>query len=320
MFLSQTIPAAARRRLLPKVVLPLWLPLFCIVTMWGQSPVTIPGDRPFPESLSSTSNGTLYIGSASDGMVFRAKPHADIAETWIAKGTGGLQRVLGVLADEKSGTLWVCSTHTTGEPTALKSFSLASGALRGSFAFPGGTGVCNDIAIGPSGFAFATDTMNGRILRLAPGGRDLEVWANDPRLVQADGLAFSGDFKNLYVNTFRTGHLFGIPVQTGGAAGSIFAIKTSRPLELPDGLRSIGDNQFLMIEGAGRLDKLTITGDTAKVEVLKEGFNGPTAVTPVHGTAWVIEGKLKYMNDPAFKTQDPGPFKAYPIHYQTVTK
>ena len=43
------------------------------------------------------------------------------------------------------------------------------------------------------------------------------------------------------------------------------------------------------------------------------GFNGPTAVTQVGKTAWVLEGKLKYMNDPKFKDQDPGPFKAYAV-------
>ena len=51
------------------------------------------------------------------------------------------------------------------------------------------------------------------------------------------------------------------------------------------------------------------------IDVLKDGFNGPTAVTRVGEIAWVLEGKLKYMNDPKFKDQDPGPFKAYAVPF-----
>ena len=70
-------------------------------------------------------------------------------------------------------------------------------------------------------------------------------------------------------------------------------------------------NTFLMIEGAGQLDKVTVTGTDAKIDVLKNGFNGPTAVTQTGKTAWVLEGKLNYMNDP--KLGDPGVFKVFPV-------
>jgi hypothetical protein len=62
---------------------------------------------------------------------------------------------------------------------------------------------------------------------------------------------------------------------------------------------------------------VTVEGDKAKIEVLKDGFNGPTAVTRVGDTAWVLEGKLKYMNDPKFKDQDPGPFKVYAVPFNS---
>jgi hypothetical protein len=78
-------------------------------------------------------------------------------------------------------------------------------------------------------------------------------------------------------------------------------------------MRALARNQFLLVEGVGQVDRVTIDGNNAKIEVLKAGFNGPTAVTQVGKTAWVLEGKLKYMNDPKFKDQDPGPFKAYAV-------
>jgi sugar lactone lactonase YvrE len=280
--------------------------------------VTVHEDKPFPESLSSSADGTLYIGSLAKGEVLKAAKGAATAEVWIKPGTNGLQRVLGVLADPKSGTLWVCSSKNPpqGAPTALKSFDLKTGAAKGSYDFPGDNALCNDIAIGPDGTAYATDTIVGSILRLKKGATALDVWAKDAKLAGIDGIAF-GDDSTIYINTVTTGHLFRIPIGKEGAAGDITQIEPSQALTQPDGMRPLGKNEFLLIEGAGRLDHVTIDGDKAMIEVLKDGFNGPTAVTRVGDTAWVLEGKLKYMNDPKFKDQDPGPFKVYAVPFHS---
>jgi hypothetical protein len=71
---------------------------------------------------------------------------------------------------------------------------------------------------------------------------------------------------------------------------------------------------MLLVEGAGRLDEVTINGDKAEIKVLKEGLIGPTAVTPVGGMAYVAEAKLNYRNDP--KLGDPGPFRAVGVPYK----
>jgi sugar lactone lactonase YvrE len=287
---------------------------FCLAAS-APTEVRIHDDRPFPESITSTSDGALIIGSLAKGMVFRAAPGAVTAEPWIHRGTNGLDNVLGVLADERSGTLWVCSFHQgdgPGEPTALKAFNLKTGAPKASYTFPGESGICNDIAVARDGTTYATDTMNGRILRLKRGAGALEVWVKDRRLASADGIVF-GDENTLYVNTFDSGHLFRIPVGADGKAGSIVRLRTSRLLTRPDGMRPLSDNEFLMIEGAGRLDRVVIEGDTAKIQVLKDGYKGPTSVTRVGNTAWVIEGKLNYIDDPKLKNRGPGPFNAYAV-------
>lgn len=280
--------------------------------------ITVHEDKPFPESLSSTADGTLYIGSLAKGEVLKAAKGASTAEVWIKPGANGLQRVLGVLADPKSGTLWVCSSKNPpgGAPTALKAFDLKSGAPKGSYDFPGDNTLCNDIAIGPDGAAYASDTIVGSINRLKKGAAAFDVWAKDAKLAGIDGLAFA-DNNTLVVNTVTTGHLFRVTVGKDGSAGDIVQIKPSRELTQPDGMRALGKGEFLLIEGAGRLDHVTVDGDNAKIEVLKDGFNGPTAVTRVGDTAWVLEGKLKYMQDPKLKDQDPGPFKVYAVPFHS---
>jgi hypothetical protein len=108
------------------------------------------------------------------------------------------------------------------------------------------------------------------------------------------------------VNNFFGGTLLRIPIGNDGAAGPVSEIKTSQPITRPDGMRSLRSNTFLLIEG-GHLDRLTIEGDDAKIEVLKDGFNGITAVTQTGNIAWVLAGK---MNPNAT-----GPAKVYAVPF-----
>jgi sugar lactone lactonase YvrE len=193
------------------------------LTLSAASPteITVHEDKPFPESLTSTSDGSLIIGSLAKGEVLRAARGAATAEPWIKPATAGLQRVLGVLADKGANTLWVCSSKLPQgtAPTALKTFDLKTGVPKSSFDFPGDNALCNDIAIGPEGTAYATDTTAARIMRLKKGATALDVWLKDDRLAGIDGIAF-GDNSTIYFNTVTTGHVFRVPVAKDGSAGS----------------------------------------------------------------------------------------------------
>lgn len=287
--------------------------------------ILIPGDHVFPESITGTSDGTLYIGSLADGAVFRAPAGAAAAEPFIAKGATDLLSVIGVLADEKSGTLFVCSsdlsmagiTIPTGKgPTSLKTFDLKTGAAKSSVPLPGAKAFCNDLAIGKDGAAYVTDSLNPVILRLKPGASSFEVWASDPRFggegFNLDGITFGGD-GNLYVNTYNTHRLFKIAVEPNGAAGAITELQPTQALEHPDGLRALGPGEFLMVEGAGRLDKIVVSGDKAAVEVLKDGYKVPVSVWQIGSDAWVLEGQLNLLFDPSKKGEKPSPFKVYAV-------
>jgi hypothetical protein len=131
-----------------------------------------------------------------------------------------------------------------------------------------------------------------------------------------DGIAF-GTGGNLYVDTYTPGELFRVDV-VRGTAGKVTKRKPSRPLTLSDAIRPIGNNEFLIIEGAGRLDRMRIQGDRAVIETLKDGYAVPTGVAVVGHTAWVSEGQLSYVFDPAKKDQTPNvPFHIYSVPLRT---
>jgi len=278
--------------------------------------ITFADARIFPESLTSTRDGTLYFGSLGQDAVYRATPKASKAEVFIAPKSNGLQSVLGVFADEKAGTLWVCASATGGRggaplvgQTALKAFNLKTGAFKASYPFPN-NGLCNDVAVAKDGTLYAADTTQGRVLRLKKGATALDVWASDPVvLATVDGLAILDDGA-LYANSVGQSTLMRIPIKADGSAGPIAKLEPSRPLQGPDGMRAVGKMTLLLVEG-GRLDEVTIRGDKAEVKVIREGMPGITAVTLTGKTAYVAEARLNERTT----TTEIAPFRAIGIPY-----
>jgi streptogramin lyase len=251
------------------------------------------------ENLTSSQDGTVYFGSTAKGTIYRAAPGAAQAEPWIQASTAGLTNVLGMLADDKTNTLWVCQNNTGGRggapvvgQTALRSFDLKSGAAKGTYPFPTNGGVCNDMAVSSDGTVYATESFGNSIHRLRPGATALDMWVTDAQLAAVDGVALLADGA-VYVNTFFGGRLFRIPVNADGSAGTIVAIEMSMPLSRPDGLRTVGPQTLIQAEGRGRLTEVTIKANRAEVRVLQEGLTAATGVTVVGNTALVLIERAK---------------------------
>ena len=285
------------------------------------APVGVP-DKSFPESVTSTSDGTLYVGSFNQGGV--TKISGGKAEQLVKPGAADSRSTLGVLADEKSGTLYVCSNDISAMGVAgpsdvkgawLKTFDLKSGAPKGSFALSDPKSFCNDIVVGADGTAYVSDSFAPFVYSLKPGGTSLATFATDPQLALAkdgvglDGIAIGAD-GNIYVTTFVPAKLFKIEIKDG-KAGAVTELKPSRPLDHADALRAHGGG-FLLIEGNGKLDKVTVKGNEATIDTIKEGLAEPVSVTQVGDVGWVAEGKLSYVIGDN-KGKDPGPFKLTPV-------
>src|SRR5207249_8864412 len=106
----------------------------------SRTEVTMADTGVTPENLTSSRDWTVYFGSTAKGTIYRAASGAARAEPWILASATGLTNMLGVLADDKTNTLWVCQNATSGRggapvvgQTALRAFDLKSGAAKGTY-------------------------------------------------------------------------------------------------------------------------------------------------------------------------------------------
>ncbi|OYW43994.1 MAG: hypothetical protein B7Z08_04200 [Sphingomonadales bacterium 32-68-7] len=286
------------------------------------SDIAINGSRVHPESITSDAAGNIYVGSVG-GTIYRALAGSRTAEPWIVPSTSnGLTSLFGVLADDGRGTLWACNNPPFGGPapagatSGLKAFDLRTGALKANYDFPGqGPFACNDIAVGPDGTTFATDTSGGRIFALAPGAGELTLFVASQALVGIDGIAFAGD-GTMYINNVRQHTVQRVLRAASGAYAGLTTLTLSQPINGPDALRPVAGNRFLQAEGPGnRVTYVDIEGDRAVITPVRTGLDSSPGVTHIGGVGYATEGKIGYLFDPALRDKSPDPFiiRAFPL-------
>jgi sugar lactone lactonase YvrE len=260
----------------------------------------LPGDKFYPESLSVAKDGTLYVGSLATAQVIKFAPQSTAAEVFLAPGV--VRSVAGVLVDDNESLLYLCdndlSPTAPGLPT-VRSFRLQDGAPAATYTFPGG-GFCNDLAFDGQRNLYVADSA-GKVLRLAKGSSTLAVWSTAPGLAPsspqgygADGITWDGQ-SSLYVNTFSDGRLLRIAINADGSAGAATQLEVAPALNSPDGMRLLDDGSLLLVEGAGRLTRVTVNGSAATATVLADSLNAPTSVVKYEQDAWISEGQLGHL-------------------------
>jgi len=142
--------------------------------------IPIPGMKAFPESITSTTDGTLYVGRVGDGGIVRVKPRTAESTIFIQPGASGSRSILGVFADQTSSTLWAYSNDLSalGGPatsndtgSALKGFDLKTGDGKRSVLLPGSHAFCNDITVDAKGSVYITDSAADSLVDGLPASR-----------------------------------------------------------------------------------------------------------------------------------------------------
>lgn len=253
--------------------------------------LVLPGDAYYPESITASADGTLYVPSLATGELVAYADGVTDPTVVLPAGTDGVAGITGVFADGED--LWLCSIDTTFQhPTELRRFG-RDGTSKARFALAADQ-LCNDITKDGAGNVYVADSFGGTVQRLTPDGQALETWVSDdvwkpvaPGAFALDGIAAD-----------HAGHLFvgkldeGLLLRFDLATRAVTTIEVSPPLASPDGLRVIDDHTLLVIEGVGRLTRLDLDGDRATGTVLADDLDQPTSVVVTRGSAWVSQGQI----------------------------
>lgn len=272
----------------------------------------------YPNGIAHAADGTLFVGSVSNGSVVRRGPGG--AWTVLFPGSDEVFSATSLRLDAPRGLLWGTSPDVMGllrpggalgrRGSRLFALDARTGEVRRVVLLPEGS-LANDITVAPDGGLYVTDSSRASVLYLRPGSERLETYVTDARFqakgpgmsaVGPAGIALAPDGRTLAVNTFGPGRLFLVRPGAAGAPPSVTEVALARRLENPDGMRFAPDGRLLVLEGAidsgdGRLVRIDVLGPSKgprPLEVLASGLESPVNLTVApDGRVWLTEARLR---------------------------
>ena len=270
---------------------------------------SLPGDTFFPEGVAALADGTVFVGSSTDGSIVKAaEPCSGGGVTTFAPSPVPRMGAVGLRADEARGVLWAChAVFDASLPARMDGYD--SSTPGSSWPRTSSRGAsCNDIAIDGDGNLFATDPIAHEIVFVAAGGGDLqharEALAGRFRVPAAAGTVQrerprlrpqEGDARG--VGNYSGNKLYRIPVLASGAPGTVEVVTINgEPVKGPDGIQWYKDGLLIVENTAGRVSHFTFDGaGVASREVLAQGLDFPATVAITKAGAWTCEAQTDHL-------------------------
>jgi sugar lactone lactonase YvrE len=171
----------------------------------------------WPEGMDyDPRSGNYYVGSVRHRTIAEVAPGRTPHELW-PRGQQGYGSVLGVRVDPKSNVLWATMsglnqmegrTPADSSIAALVRVRIADGVVERRWdlpAIPGGH-VLGDLAVGPRGDVWVTDSNEPVLYRLRPGA-DTLARVTHPLFRSLQGMAPTPDGRALYIADYSHGLL-----------------------------------------------------------------------------------------------------------------
>jgi Cu-Zn family superoxide dismutase len=258
----------------------------------------LPGDAVFPESAGvDPATGDAYVGSLADGALYRLSTAAG-AQLWSAGGQDGRGSVAGVKVDT-GGRLWAAG----GYDGTLWVYDLSGRALLARLDVGARPSCVNDIAFGPDGAAYVTDSLVPVLFRAAGEPLALEAWVDLagqgvpwPDGLNLNGIVLTADARHLVACQTNLGRFWRVELASGRVQE---AALDGGPLPHCDGLARSGSTLYVAVNARNLLAVVDLSEDGAsgRLRALRscETFAFPTAVAVHAGQLLVVNGQLDKM-------------------------
>jgi sugar lactone lactonase YvrE len=260
----------------------------------GTERYVLPGEQVFPEGVTYRSDtGDFYVGSTTDGTVFRGNVEGDSkrTEVFLEPGTDGRKTAIGMEVDAE-GRLFIAG----GDTGEIFVYDTESGDLVRRSSTPEAEATfLNDVAVTPEGDAYFTDSMRPVLFRVPATGEGVsepEPWLNfeGTPLEYEEGFNLNGidateDGRYLIVVQSNTGELFRIDTESKDVVEIDLGGET---LTNGDGLLLDGGTVYVLRNQQELIVPVELSGDYTSGEA-GEGFTDPSFATIAkHGGRLVV--------------------------------
>jgi sugar lactone lactonase YvrE len=256
--------------------------------------------------------GVFYVSEVTGGEIHRGTAQHARAEQWLAgDGTDGRYTARGITVD-RAGRVYVAGGPNglgTGRPDLW--VYAPDGTLLAALRAPGTDVFLNDVAIGPDGAAYFTNSNDAQVFRVArgQGGWQATLWADATDTVERrdgfnlGGIVLSADRSAFVVAQGNTGRLWRFATRTG----AVSEVRTGdADLVDADGLVRRGDQLTVVRNFSRQVATLRLSADGRRAVELGQWATDPDRVLT---TAKVLRGRILYVDSKFDEPVASGPYE-----------
>jgi Cu-Zn family superoxide dismutase len=255
----------------------------------------LPGEAVFPESVGvDPRDAAAYVGSLADGTLYRAQSPGTV-EIVSDTGTDGRGSVAGVKFDAQ-GRLWAAG----GYDGSLFVYSVKPWELLAKLDVGSRPSCVNDIAFGPDGAAYVTDSFVPTLFRVEPNSLTLESFCDLqahgvpwPEGLNFNGIVLTADQRHLVACQTNTGRYWRITIDDGTVDEVAL---DGGPLPHSDGLAIDAATLYAAVNAHNTIAVIDLSEDggfgAVRGFVRSPDFRFPTAVAVAVDGLWVVNGQL----------------------------
>lgn len=261
--------------------------------------------------------GRFYVSEVTGGEIHRGKVGTARTREWLAgHGTDGRFTARGITVDDQG------RVYVAGGPNGLGDGGVDNGrpdlwvyskegkrlaALR----TPGNDVFLNDVAIGPDGAAYFTDSNDAQIFRVAKGkqGWNVRLWADASNKIAREtgfnlgGIVLTRDKKAFVVAQGNVGTLWRFAVKSG----KVTQVKTgSADLVNADGLVLQGSRLTVVRNFSKQIATLRLSADGRQAKLIRQQATSPDRVLT---TAKELRGQILYVDSKFDEQVASGPYE-----------
>jgi sugar lactone lactonase YvrE len=260
--------------------------------------------------------GVFYVSEVTGGEIHRGTAQSPQTVEWLAGGTDGRVTARGITVD-RAGRVYIA-----GGPNGIGAGGMdngrpdlwvynADGTLLAALRAPGNDAFLNDVAIGPDGAAYFTNSNDPQIFRVADdgGGWQATLWADASGTVQRQagfnlgGIVLTADRSAFVVAQGNTGKLWRFATDSG----AVEEVDTGgADLTNADGLVRQGNRLSVVRNFSRMLAVLRLSADGTRAVLLSEQ---PTAADRVLTTAKVLRGRTLFVDSKFDEQVASGPYQ-----------